>query len=121
MRISDWSSDVCSSDLPAPRVRFSAATTLWTTPKSVLSSSSLMTPLRANEVGTVRSTMAPSGMMPPLTWLTSTLEPPDCADAPPTSRLPCRSEEHTSELQVNNAHLVCRLLLDKKKDNNSHT
>src|SRR3546814_6104312 len=26
-----------------------------------------------------------------------------------------RSEEHTSELPVTNAHLVCRLLLDKKK------
>src|SRR3546814_3007269 len=26
-----------------------------------------------------------------------------------------RSEEHTSELQVTNAHLVCRLLLVKKK------
>src|SRR3546814_8632186 len=31
---------------------------------------------------------------------------------PPRSR---RSEEHTSELQVTNAHLVCRLLLEKKK------
>src|SRR3546814_7096557 len=28
---------------------------------------------------------------------------------------PVRSEEHTSELQVTNAHLVCRLLLEKKK------
>src|SRR3546814_1984337 len=28
-----------------------------------------------------------------------------------------RSEEHTSELQVTNAHLVCRLLLEKKKNN----
>src|SRR3546814_4656226 len=27
---------------------------------------------------------------------------------------PPRSEEHTSELQVTNAHLVCRLLLEKK-------
>src|SRR3546814_6264511 len=27
-----------------------------------------------------------------------------------------RSEEHTSELQVTNAHLVCRLLLEKKKE-----
>src|SRR3546814_5734965 len=27
-----------------------------------------------------------------------------------------RSEEHTSELQVTNAHLVCRLLLEKKKN-----
>src|SRR3546814_10707654 len=26
-----------------------------------------------------------------------------------------RSEEHTSELRVTNAHLVCRLLLEKKK------
>src|SRR3546814_18415859 len=31
-----------------------------------------------------------------------------------TNRL-ARSEEHTSELQVTNAHLVCRLLLEKKK------
>src|SRR3546814_8909390 len=28
-----------------------------------------------------------------------------------------RSEEHTSELPVTNAHLVCRLLLEKKKSN----
>src|SRR3546814_5630014 len=28
-----------------------------------------------------------------------------------------RSEEHTSELQVTNAHLVCRLLLEKKNSN----
>src|SRR3546814_6264502 len=27
-----------------------------------------------------------------------------------------RSEEHTSETPVTNAHLVCRLLLEKKKD-----
>src|SRR3546814_1540765 len=27
-----------------------------------------------------------------------------------------RSEEHTSELQVTNAHLVCRLLLEKKNN-----
>src|SRR3546814_2629021 len=33
-----------------------------------------------------------------------------------------RSEEHTSELQVTNAHIVCRLLLEKKnKANNYHT
>src|SRR3546814_7932077 len=34
-----------------------------------------------------------------------------------------RSEEHTSELPVTNAHLVCRLLLEKKnkKQNKNHT
>src|SRR2546422_10290551 len=31
-----------------------------------------------------------------------------------------RSEEHTSELQ-SRLHLVCRLLLEKKKNNNKHT
>src|SRR3546814_3467805 len=31
-----------------------------------------------------------------------------------------RSEEHTSELPVTNAHLVCRLLLEKKKKQCSH-
>src|SRR3546814_9435377 len=31
-----------------------------------------------------------------------------------------RSEEHTSELPVTNAHLVCRLLLEKKKNNNTY-
>src|SRR3546814_6272856 len=32
-----------------------------------------------------------------------------------------RSEEHTSELQVTNAHLVCRLLLEKKNKINHMT
>src|SRR3546814_18547611 len=36
--------------------------------------------------------------------------------APPTAG---RSEEHTSELQVTNAHLVCRLLLENKKQKNT--
>src|SRR3546814_7817615 len=31
-----------------------------------------------------------------------------------------RSEEHTSELPVTNAHLVCRLLLEKKHKHKSH-
>src|SRR3546814_4706887 len=32
-----------------------------------------------------------------------------------------RSEEHTSELQSTNAHLVCRLLLEKKNKNKTKT
>src|SRR5438445_7593092 len=39
----------------------------------------------------------------------------------PWHRLPVdRSEEHTSELQ-SRQYLVCRLLLEKKKDNQKHT
>src|SRR3989442_9497936 len=37
----------------------------------------------------------------------------------PTRSRPCRSEEHTSELQ-SRPHLVCRLLLEKKKNNEQH-
>src|SRR3546814_4778888 len=33
----------------------------------------------------------------------------------PGNHMDQRSEEHTSELPVTNAHLVCRLLLEKKK------
>src|SRR3546814_5360797 len=32
-----------------------------------------------------------------------------------------RSEEHTSELPVTNAHLVCRLLLEKTKKQKTHS
>src|SRR5256884_5194776 len=38
--------------------------------------------------------------------------------APPWSNAP-RSEEHTSELQ-SRLHLVCRLLLEKKKNQHTH-
>src|SRR3546814_1076303 len=48
------------------------------------------------------------------------------ADRTHAQRLPwlnylTRSEEHTSELPVTNAHLVCRLLLEKKKETNTTT
>src|SRR3546814_4707010 len=39
---------------------------------------------------------------------------PECAETFFNS-VSCRSEEHTSELQVTNAHLVCRLLIEQKK------
>src|SRR3546814_5466397 len=43
---------------------------------------------------------------------------PSCVRAKPKPcSTPARSEEHTSELPVTNAHLVCRLLLEKKKKN----
>src|SRR3546814_3444705 len=43
---------------------------------------------------------------------------PIMASRPRPSRLETRSEEHTSELPVTNAQLVCRLLLEKKKHTN---
>src|SRR6266487_5188191 len=42
---------------------------------------------------------------------------PRCPSSPAATS---RSEEHTSELQ-SPVHLVCRLLLEKKKKHNNHT
>src|SRR5690625_5910355 len=49
-----------------------------------------------------------------------TMPPPRTQDRPPPSPRPPgrRSEEHTSELQ-SRGHLVCRLLLEKKKQSYS--
>src|SRR2546422_11280104 len=45
--------------------------------------------------------------------------PASPSEASPGSEAAGRSEEHTSELQ-SRLHLVCRLLLEKKKNNNRH-
>src|SRR3546814_8593190 len=56
--------------------------------------------------------------------VTGTLEPGKMADVvlwngnPFSVYAHARSEEHTSELAVTNAHLVCRLLLEKKNHTN---
>src|SRR3546814_14725696 len=49
---------------------------------------------------------------------TTTRNPPGRGSAAPCGGDAAlrRSEEHTSEFQVTNAHLVCRLLLEKKKE-----
>src|SRR5260370_3622256 len=42
--------------------------------------------------------------------------PTSCQPSSSSRAAPCRSEEHTSELQ-SHLNLVCRLLLEKKKNN----
>src|SRR5436305_9145965 len=49
---------------------------------------------------------------------TATVTAPAPAIIPAVLVTPGRSEEHTSELQ-SRPHLVCRLLLEKKKENNN--
>src|SRR2546422_2499802 len=53
-------------------------------------------------------------LIPFKTLKKSATSPTDCP------RMVPRSEEHTSELQ-SRLHLVCRLLLEKKKKNTAHT
>src|SRR3546814_1534181 len=108
MRISDWSSDVCSSDL----------FTTSTVAKSIFSAAAAETAISRTGV------TSPSH---PFTVVTSAPRPTLCCQSMGNSSplsgthrhtsfrsIDSRSEEHTSELQVTNAHLVCRLLLDKK-------
>src|SRR3546814_2570247 len=94
MRISDWSSDVCSSDLLLPFRR---------------------RPGRPRRRG--RSLRAAAARNAARRWRQNRqLRRGEERRAGPTrAGQSSRSEEHTSELQVTNAHLVCRLLLEKKK------
>src|SRR5215813_5966016 len=56
-----------------------------------------------------------STLFPYTTLFRSPRDPAFCPRGPvPSGRAPRRSEEHTSELQ-SRPHLVCRLLLEKKK------
>src|SRR5205814_10471059 len=57
------------------------------------------------------------GDAPPMRGTSVSINPKTCALRAEPASLSPRSEEHTSELQ-SLRHLVCRLLLEKKKHNN---
>src|SRR3546814_6095549 len=109
MRISDWSSDVCSSDLCAPvlenhHFRF-ALNRILAKPEKIAG--------RALESGAPRSTVDAARGVPPI-------------DALPGGRrfqprgMCRRSEEHTSELQSLMRISYAVFCLKKKKKNNNH-
>src|SRR3546814_10853115 len=88
MRISDWSSDVCSSDLIPPRSPRRSAGREW---PGLLTRASLSPPeCHARQTGGLRSTKSDN-------------RSGGDARAPhlqaPVLQAPVRSEEHTSELQ----------------------
>ena len=66
-----------------------ASTTRCAVPKSERLSSSEKVPSPPTGASTVRSTSAPAGMRPELSWLICTLLPLAEAPAPPTTMLPC--------------------------------
>src|SRR3546814_3517614 len=101
MRISDWSSDVCSSDL-ALQVRGESP---GLNPGIAFKTASLES--RRGEWnsecrGEIRRYSEEHQWRRRLTGLVLTL------------RCESRSEEHTSETPVTNAHIVCRHLLETK-------
>src|SRR3546814_8973288 len=125
MRISDWSSDVCSSDLktatpwerPAPSetVARVVAERPCSTMESMVASMSCRRRLAAFSVRSRRG--LPAAALAAIPSPSFAAEPPP---EPPLSALAVlaqamvrtRSEEHTSN-SSHNAHLVCRLLLEK--------
>src|SRR3546814_9739581 len=96
MRISDWSSDVCSSDLVARRAGQRQRDAGGRSALDRCDRPQLL-------VETLRAAVQRIGVVVERKLVGPAIE---------------RSEEHTSELQVTNAHLVCRLLLEKKKETN---
>src|SRR3546814_8409971 len=106
MRISDWSSDVCSSDLACPHL-LSAGPSVDGSAGGLADRGISLSLLerRAIWIG-MQDAAAGYGPLPPgSTWIRRLYRR--------------RSEEHTSEPPVTNAHLVCRLLLEKKNTNNN--
>src|SRR3546814_1754830 len=113
MRISDWSADMCSSDLE----RLSAPLVIsfhqqWR-------GDILQKPTRVHQDAPAKDLSSPRTLAfqvrrPFRNRIISFRASSEAA----TSILPPgmgRSEEHTSETPVTNAHPVCRLLLEKKK------
>ena len=80
-------SSACAT--PSPILRLITRATSRAVLKSLAFRSSCSESPCASDVGTLRSTVAPSGTRPAFRLLTCTFEPPAAAPAPPTSRLPC--------------------------------
>src|SRR3546814_7925888 len=95
MRISDWSSEVCSSDL-------TSATTLRRCEAG-----------RSDQSISKRDAVSTNAALKP--------SASSSRNRATTRMKKVRSEEHTSELQSLMRHLVCRLLLEKKKQNKRKT
>src|SRR3546814_5377244 len=114
MRISDWSSDVCSSDLPHPVFgreevvpALAMATQSQTVPLAVLRMHLLDPPAPALDVFVGRNGEDAAQMFGPIDG------------APAHVPVPERSEEHTSELQSLMRISYAVFCLKNKKTNNT--
>src|SRR3546814_9707901 len=124
MRISDWSSDVCSSDLIGPVEDLRGASAVRIPGMTPID---LTARYRSEEgagfldgIDIVLSIQNIFNDKPSPIATTLFLDTPyDPTNYSPVGRFISlsRSEEHTSD-PVTNAHIVCRLLLEKKKKKN---
>src|SRR3546814_5545597 len=111
MRISDWSSDVCSSDLNMPVPTRNGGTV----PLSVVAEIGFGAgPTQINRTNQVRQLTIGADLAPGLV----TGQAMEKVEALPALKKIGRAHVWTP---VTNAHLVCRLLLEKKKNTHTNT
>src|SRR3546814_2865163 len=113
MRISDWSSDVCSSDLPAmPRQAAEVAVREIPAPLSTVELPAV--PARPVTAPDLRAEQAPSVAVRDIPAPTAA-PTPEAAGSTASSQAAARSEEHTSELQSLMRISYAVFCLQKKK------
>src|SRR3546814_1083340 len=113
MRISDWSSDVCSSDL-TPTHEQNRALTAPARPTTPLPTQFRQRPDAWPQAARPKLRTGKSRKTPSATRITFQPTPPAKSD------IPCRSEEHTSELQSLMRISYAVFCLKKKTNNNTH-
>src|SRR3546814_2454385 len=120
MRISDVSSDLCSSDLGSTVLRGSARSIPGFHVRDALARVDATRPGLIDRFG--GHAMAAGLSLPQAHFAdfeaafleaATAMIAPEALHETIASDGELRSEEHTSELQVTHAHLVCRLLLEK--------
>src|SRR3546814_5224711 len=107
MRISDWSSDVCSSDLPARRQE--------TEDHESRVAHRIKHRIAAIAIGHRHLAIAIDDDGRILQYLPRALDPDGDRQCHPQRPLRHQDRKCTRLTPVTNAHLVCRLLLEKKK------
>src|SRR3546814_3535365 len=124
MRISDWSSDVCSSDLRGPpyaRATTVRGHTMHFKPEEI----PLITPESGSGGGGCMRSIKAGEMEIGFTWTTGPRDYTPLYAVLPGGVCPCdhygyvfRSEEHTSELQtlMRNSYAVCCLKKEQAKN-----
>src|SRR3546814_7455461 len=112
MRISDWSSDVCSSDLPAPFVLVKVPVDQFERRFGMMLEDGLVVPFRCELTDVLKG--MPISDRYHEKWRTRSHR----SFATLSGREIGRAHVETP---VNNAHLVCRLLLDHNNVSQTHT
>src|SRR3546814_3594107 len=116
MRISDWSSDVCSSDLKILGLSIEADANFWESPTEAYEAAADLLIAAGKNAEGVRAALARYRASAGTPLTSAGAVPLPCQPAPPSL---ARSEEHTSELQSLMRISYAVFCLKKKTKKNS--